>query len=207
MSVLAAIAVTLGILGITLLLTVKASQSDQLDTLPEKLPVLMVWVSAIWACVDASRIKLKYHQTRFVSSTNVLFAVLILWIIFFPAYLVVRSRIKMGVVPRRDHPIQVWSAKNIIAWVCGGGIAIILATFLVMMWSSRPTPVPEPVASDAAMEPASRVPGRPLGALKSITQELLGHDEPSDTEIADAYRNLVTEDSLNHSCPKQVLGV
>ena len=62
-------------------------------------PIPVVLVSAIWAAYDSSKIELSRYRTGISYSPVVLFlAILFLWIVGFPWYLVVRSKIKAGIL-------------------------------------------------------------------------------------------------------------
>lgn len=62
--------------------------------------------TAVWASIDASRIGLKRYRTGFAKGSAGVFFV---WLIVFPLscgwYLVVRSRIRAGVMPKREPAV------------------------------------------------------------------------------------------------------
>lgn len=61
--------------------------------------MLFVLCSAIWAASDASKIEIKKYKTSLSGPVAIFFGTLILWIIVFPWYLVVRQRVLAGEVP------------------------------------------------------------------------------------------------------------
>lgn len=68
---------------------------------------MMVVVSAVWAGWDASRIGLGKYKTGLSSPTVVFIGGLVLWIVAFPWYLVVRQKIAAGQVPLKDGTLPV----------------------------------------------------------------------------------------------------
>lgn len=63
---------------------------------------MMIVISAVWAGWDASRIGLGKYKTGLGSPTAAFIGVLLLWIVGFPWYLVVRQKIAAGQVPLKD---------------------------------------------------------------------------------------------------------
>lgn len=63
---------------------------------------LMIIATAIWAGWDASRIQLGKYKTGLSSPVVVFIGGLVLWIVAFPWYLVVRQKIAAGQVPLKD---------------------------------------------------------------------------------------------------------
>ncbi len=63
---------------------------------------MMIVISAVWTGWDASRIGLGRYKTGLSSPTVVFIGGLVLWIVAFPWYLVVRQKIAAGQVPLKD---------------------------------------------------------------------------------------------------------
>ena len=62
-------------------------------------PALLVIVTAVWVAFDASTHKLAQYEQSLGSPTTACLGALVLWIVVFPWYLAVRSRIRAGVQP------------------------------------------------------------------------------------------------------------
>jgi hypothetical protein len=127
MSVLVAILITVAVFVICIAISMAMPGEDH----AEGVTALMVLASAIWASQDASRIGLKQYEARLARGPiSVFFAMWILWFIAFPWYLVVRSKIKAGVMPEREHvgPSKSGSAINVIGWVCGVMVLVALVS-------------------------------------------------------------------------------
>ena len=62
-------------------------------------PFLLVLGTSIWAAVDASTHKLADYQNGLGGPASAFFGSLLLWILVFPWYLAIRSRIRSGVQP------------------------------------------------------------------------------------------------------------
>ena len=76
---------------------------------------LVVVGTTIWATIDAKRIQLsKFKVSMPDTPVAVFFTVLVLWIIFFPIYLVSRGKVRSGKVPLRDPnvPLEVAPPKR-----------------------------------------------------------------------------------------------
>lgn len=65
------------------------------------IPWLIVIGCAIWAALDASKMEVKKYQTALSGPVGILFGTVLLWIIVFPWYLVVRQKIVAGEMPRK----------------------------------------------------------------------------------------------------------
>lgn len=60
---------------------------------------LAVLATSIWAAIDSSRLRLREYNTLLATGPIHLFmGVLLLWIVVFPSYLVVRSKIRAGLL-------------------------------------------------------------------------------------------------------------
>jgi len=88
-------------------------------------PILMVIGTSLWAAFDSSSIRLRDYKTRLASHPVVLmFSLWLLWIVVFPAYLVVRSRILAGQLERRERPIRLGLAVGGIIFAVFGFVAL-----------------------------------------------------------------------------------
>jgi len=64
---------------------------------------ILILISCIWAGIDSSKIELKKYKTSLSCSPFVLFlGCLLVWIIVFPWYLIVRGKIKSGTIQLKD---------------------------------------------------------------------------------------------------------
>ena len=64
---------------------------------------VMVLITAIWAAIDSSKIRLKRYKSGISYGPVVLFlGFLLLWIIAFPWYLIVRHKILTGTAVLKD---------------------------------------------------------------------------------------------------------
>jgi hypothetical protein len=71
---------------------------------------VMVLITAIWTAIDSSKIQLKRYKSGISYGPVVLFfGVVLLWIIAFPWYLIVRHKILTGTAVLKD------GTKNVIA--------------------------------------------------------------------------------------------
>ena len=71
----------------------------------------VIWVvstgCALWAFWDSDRIGVRQYASIFGLGPIFVFAsILLLWVVFFPIYLVVRGRIKAGAQARKAPPDQ-----------------------------------------------------------------------------------------------------
>jgi hypothetical protein len=66
------------------------------------LDCLILFGTCVWAGVDASRIRMRDYKTPFDYPFVVFIGTFLLWIVVFPWYLMVRSRILAGRVEKRD---------------------------------------------------------------------------------------------------------
>lgn len=62
-------------------------------------PVLLVLGTSVWVAFDAGTHKLQQYQNGLGGPTTACLGSLLLWIVAFPWYLAVRSRIRAGVQP------------------------------------------------------------------------------------------------------------
>src|SRR5688500_11279871 len=58
--------------------------------------LLLVFGTALWAAIDSADLELKKYEGGIDHPALVFFAVAVLWVVFFPLYLVTRSRRRNG---------------------------------------------------------------------------------------------------------------
>ena len=76
--------------------------------IPVSLTWFMVVITAIWAAVDSSKIQLKRYKSGIAYGPVVLFfGFLLLWIVAFPWYLIMRHKIKTGTASLKDGAVNV----------------------------------------------------------------------------------------------------
>lgn len=67
--------------------------------------ILTVFGTSIWAATDSVRIELQAYKTLIALHPIVLFNLMyLLWIPLFPWYLIVRSKIASGTLPKKSFP-------------------------------------------------------------------------------------------------------
>jgi hypothetical protein len=94
---------------------------------------------AIWASHDADQIKnIDYYKTNFPVRYTGRF-MFFLWPVAFPWYLVVRSKIKAGVMPRieQGEPRPRASALKVALWTCGILVVIAFVSAALFMSASK----------------------------------------------------------------------
>ena len=68
--------------------------------------VLIVLVSAIWAAVDSTRLKVR-DKTQLIAHPVLLgFGMCLIWFVTFPWYLIARTKIKAGVMPKPEKSVE-----------------------------------------------------------------------------------------------------
>jgi hypothetical protein len=76
-------------------------------TLGMGLVLLSMLVTSVWAAFDSSSLRLREYTTKLAAHPVVLaIEMLLLWIITFPWYLVVRSKIQAGQLDKRERPVR-----------------------------------------------------------------------------------------------------
>jgi hypothetical protein len=76
-------------------------------TLGMGLVLLSMLVTSVWAAFDSSSLRLREYTTKLAAHPVVLaIEMLLLWIITFPWYLVVRSKIRAGQLDKRERPVR-----------------------------------------------------------------------------------------------------
>lgn len=104
-SVPAALAVSVGLI---LLLALLLAWERRLAPVA----ILTVFGTSIWAAIDSFRIDLQAYRTRIALHPIILFNLMyLLWVPLFPWYLVVRTRIIAGTLPRK---VPVQSQRSVI---------------------------------------------------------------------------------------------
>lgn len=72
------------------------------------LMLFVVPITALWAAIDSKKISLKKYKSGISAGPIALFfGVILLWIVVFPWYLVIRDHIKMGNAVLKDASNQV----------------------------------------------------------------------------------------------------
>ena len=65
--------------------------------------LIVIALSSIWAAWDSGRIRLQHYKTQMANEPFVVFFMcLMLWILFFPWYVIIRQGIKRGLVRRKE---------------------------------------------------------------------------------------------------------
>ena len=126
MSVLTAILITVALITCVVAMSVFAGESAASGMVR-----ILIISTSIWAAVDSSRIRLREYRTALAAHPIVLFiGMVFLWLVAFPWYLVVRSRIKAGAIERTGKPKtglaiswKVWAFALVLLAV---GLAVIL---------------------------------------------------------------------------------
>ncbi len=77
------------------------------------LAILLILLTSTWAAVDSVHINLQAYKTWISLHPMILFNVMyLLWFVMLPWYLVIRSRIKAGLVPKRQSGTYTASRKR-----------------------------------------------------------------------------------------------
>jgi hypothetical protein len=74
---------------------------------PRLVPLVIVSIfgTSLWVAVDSAKLDLQEYRTKIAVNPLILFnAMYLLWFILFPWYLIVRSQIRAGTLPRREPP-------------------------------------------------------------------------------------------------------
>ena len=86
------------------------TQFIRFDIAGKEVPLtwFMVIITAVWAAIDSSKIHLKRYKSGISCQPVVLFfGVLLLWVIAFPWYLIVRHKILTGTAVLKDGATNV----------------------------------------------------------------------------------------------------
>src|SRR5438876_5967975 len=85
--------------------------------------LLAITATSAWAAVDSSRLQMREYKSQVSAHPWVLFtAMLGAWIVVFPCYLVVRSKLAEGLLPKQSEP-----KRNILLY------ASVLVWFLLVL--------------------------------------------------------------------------
>ena len=86
------------------------TQFIRFDIAGKEVPLtwFMVFITAVWAAIDSSKIHLKRYKSGISYQPVILFlGVLLLWVIAFPWYLIVRHKILTGTTVLKDGATNV----------------------------------------------------------------------------------------------------
>jgi len=155
------------------------------------LVVLIVVGTSLWAALDSARIRIREHKTALASHPVVLFiGMVLLWVVFFPWYLVVRSRIRAGWLERREHPRRLGLA---MLWILVGVVvlpALVYATLLVKearkindIWEATKAEATKTADVVSTPQGAATPTGAAAPAMSPVSQEA---SEPVPFDSADA---------------------
>jgi hypothetical protein len=128
MSTTAAILITLAIILPCLVIGVLSSSTA-------KIMVMSAVVgTSLWAAVDSFRLKVREYKSQVAAHPFVLFtACLGLWIVIFPVYLVVRSKIQAGLLPKEPTARRKYALYACIALWC---LPVLLAVAELLLASA-----------------------------------------------------------------------
>jgi hypothetical protein len=102
------LAIALGT-GLALLLALLVAWERRLTPIV----ILTVFVTSIWAAIDSIRIDLQAYKTPIALHPIILFNLMyLLWLPLFPWYLVVRTKIATGTLPRKVSPGSLRSRRR-----------------------------------------------------------------------------------------------
>jgi hypothetical protein len=103
-----------------------------------KLTSLFIIGTSIWAAKDSADIRVWEYDTEFNSSLSIFIGMSLLWMVAFPWYLVMRSRILMGRTVKRigwqDDPAQFSSGKRFFR-----GLVCVLVVMPNLIWLAFPS--------------------------------------------------------------------
>ena len=93
--------------------------------------IVAVLGTSVWVAVDAWRLKVREYKSQLAAHPFVLFtASLGLWIVVFPVYLVVRSKIRAGQLPKAPNPRERRVLYACIATWCIVAAMVVAAHFI-----------------------------------------------------------------------------
>ena len=108
--------------------------TEELDRLSKALALVVIATTTGWAHRDAKRLNLTHYKTHFPVNSVAAF-VFFLWVIAFPWYLVVRSKIRVGVVPKAEIVSPLPKRGSVVVWTlvaCGAVTLVVLGSQLLM---------------------------------------------------------------------------
>lgn len=104
------------------------------ENLGKGLVGLVVLATSIWAAFDSSRVGLRAYKTALAAHPVILMiGMWLLWIITFPWYLVVRSKILAGILERRERPVRlgltvIGAYAGVMAFLALGSAALYMSS-------------------------------------------------------------------------------
>ncbi len=106
----AAVLITLAILSPCLLLGFFSPAAAKI------MVAAAIVTTSLWLAIDSSRLRVREFKSQLASHPFVLFtASLGLWILVFPTYLIVRSKIQAGLLPKSPNPRERYAVYLCIA--------------------------------------------------------------------------------------------
>ncbi len=91
--------------------------------------------TSLWVAADSSRLKIREYKSQVAAHPFVLFsASLALWAVVFPVYLVVRSRIQTGQLPKAPNPRERYALYACIAMWCIPIGLVLIGYFVAHGW-------------------------------------------------------------------------
>ena len=140
--------------GITLVIIIAALFDEKAG---KALGALVVLGTSLWIAFDSTRIKIRQYNTRLSGHPVALFfGAYILWIVVFPWYLVVRSRIRAGQIEKVNREVR--GAGFALGVALLSLVALVIAALVVSRLvehgeasekSSSATSAPQPVAESS----------------------------------------------------------
>ena len=131
------------------------------------LAVLATIGTTLWAAVDSSRVRLREYKTKLAAHPAFLaIAMLLLWCIILPWYLVVRSKIRAGQMEKRERP-RLGLSVLLIPVGCVALAAIVSAALFMSAGSSvkgiwQQTDSQVGAAAGSSAQPASALARSPM---------------------------------------------
>ncbi|PLX20677.1 hypothetical protein C0584_05560 [Candidatus Parcubacteria bacterium] len=99
--------------------------------------LLVAFFSAIFVFIDNKKTQTNKYKTRIISSPYLLFlSVYLFWIIFFPWYIWLRTKIKRGELELREEHEEVGRFKNIARQLVTGSLKFFLSIAMIISFFS-----------------------------------------------------------------------
>lgn len=95
---------------------------------------LVVLGISIWAAMDSSRLRLREYSTQVAHPVVLFLGMSLLWIVIFPWYLVVRSKIRGSRLERQEHPNRFDLA---MLWVPVGTLLVVMLVSAAFFMRAR----------------------------------------------------------------------
>jgi hypothetical protein len=141
------------------------------------LAVLIVLGTSAWGAFDSVQIRIREYKTALASHPVLLFvAMILLWVVIFPWYLVVRSKIRAGCLERRERPKGLGFAILLLPV----GVLVVIALVSAVLFISAGGPIKGiweitnsqiTAAAGGASTPASTVAATPSAQTAPSTPE------------------------------------